>query len=348
MIEIDGSQGEGGGQIIRSCLTLSAITGKPFTITNVRAGRKKPGLLRQHLTATNAAQTICNGTTTGAELKSNHLSFKPGPIRGGDFKFSIGSAGSGTLVAQTVIPILMMAKSASSVEIEGGTHNPMAPCHDYLAKVYLPLIERMGPRLETSLERFGFYPAGGGKFSVRVHPSPLAGLTLTTRQGKYQPHVTAIVSSLAPSVGQRECDTIVRKMQWSAKCATVLEVPNPHGPGNVVMIEIKSDNVSEIFTGFGAVGVPAERVARNVLKSTKSYLGMETVPVGPYLADQLLLPMALAAQRGESSQFVTTPLTQHSLTQIDTIHRFLYVEIDVEIDVAEPGPRLTVTVQPKS
>ena len=140
MIEIDGSEGEGGGQIIRSSLTLSAITGKPFTITNVHAGRKKPGLLRQHLTAVNAAKEICRGKTIGAELKSDQLIFHPGAIRSGNYRFQIGTAGSATLVAQTVIPALFTADGVSTIQVEGGTHNPKAPCYDYLANVYLPLV----------------------------------------------------------------------------------------------------------------------------------------------------------------------------------------------------------------
>ena len=168
MIEIDGSQGEGGGQIVRSSLALSAVTGKPFKITNIRAGRKKSGLKRQHVTGVNAAREITGGAVVGAELNSPELTFIPGPIQTRDFHFKIGTAGSTTLVAQTVLPALMMADQPSSITIEGGTHNPGGPPFDFLERVYLPQVEKMGPKFKTQIESYGFYPVGGGKIKIEI------------------------------------------------------------------------------------------------------------------------------------------------------------------------------------
>src|SRR6202140_4872670 len=159
MILIDGSIGEGGGQILRTALGLSMVTGQPFRIENIRAGRDKPGLLRQHLTAVNAAAEICGANVEGAAISSRELSFSPGNVKSGEYTFSIGSAGSTTLVLQTVLPALLAADGPSSLTLEGGTHNPHAPPIDFLEKAFVPLVNRMGPTVHVALERAGFYPA---------------------------------------------------------------------------------------------------------------------------------------------------------------------------------------------
>ncbi|MGH7202433.1 MAG: RNA 3'-terminal phosphate cyclase, partial [Planctomycetaceae bacterium] len=170
MIDIDGSHGEGGGQIIRSSLALAALTGQTVRFRNVRAKRSRPGLQRQHLTAVRAAAEISAAELDGAELHSREFTFTPHAIEPGEHRFSIGTAGSTTLVVQTVLPMLLTAAGPSSLMLEGGTHNPHAPPFDFLARSFLPLINRMGPRVEAALDRPGFYPAGGGRFEVRIEP----------------------------------------------------------------------------------------------------------------------------------------------------------------------------------
>ena len=160
MLTIDGSFGEGGGQIIRSSLALSLVTGKPITIHNIRAGRKKPGLMQQHLTAVKAATRISAAETKGVAIGSSCLSFVPGPIASGEYSFRVGTAGSTTLVLQTVLPALLLACGDSTLRLEGGTHNPLALPYD-LATAYVPCSNRMGPQIGVKLERHGFYPAGG-------------------------------------------------------------------------------------------------------------------------------------------------------------------------------------------
>src|SRR5689334_5065034 len=163
-ILIDGSQGEGGGQILRSSLALSVLTGKPFKIENIRANRDKPGLGRQHLTAVLAAAKICSAGVSGAVLGSRELSFWPGKLKPGEYAFDVGSAGSTTLVFQTVLPPLMLADGPSQLQLQGGTHNIHAPPFDFLAKTFLPVVNRMGPQVNVELVRAGFFPAGGGRF----------------------------------------------------------------------------------------------------------------------------------------------------------------------------------------
>jgi len=165
MITIDGSQGEGGGQILRSSLALSLVTGKPFSMEKIRAGREKPGLLRQHLTAVKAAAEVSRAQVEGNSIGSKTLFFVPGEIKAGSYRWAVGTAGSATLVLQTVLPCLLTADKTSNLILEGGTHNPYAPPYDFLAQAFLPVVNRMGPKASCSLERPGFYPAGGGKFA---------------------------------------------------------------------------------------------------------------------------------------------------------------------------------------
>lgn len=327
MIEINGSEGEGGGQIVRSSLALAAVTGQPIRLTNIRGGRKKPGLLRQHLAGVRAIQQVCSGEVSGDELGSGELTLVPGQLSGGDHRFEVGSAGSAVLVAQTILPVLLHADAPSTITIGGGTHASWAPPFDFFLRCYLPLLARMNARVEAEIESHGFYPAGGGKIVMKVEPSTgITGLALTDRAGSLQPKVAALVSRIPETVAQRECDVIARKTGWGQKAFQVVDVQQSGGPGNVVMIELGFDNVSELIIGFGKVGVKAEQVARAALREARAYLASD-VPVGVYLADQLLLPMGLAARNGHRSEFRTGPLSLHSQTHIDVLQRFLDINI---------------------
>ncbi|GAA5505085.1 RNA 3'-terminal phosphate cyclase [Novipirellula caenicola] len=333
MIEIDGSQGEGGGQILRSSLALAAVTKQPIRLVHIRAGRRKPGLMRQHLTSLRAAGEVCGAAIEGDSIGSQAVTFEPGEARGGEFDFKVGTAGSAVLVAQTVLPALMLADHPSRVTFEGGTHNPAAPPLDFFRDSFLPQLNKMGVASELETEAYGFYPAGGGKFQLTLTPqSTLRGLTLTECDEKASPRVTAIVSAIPKSVGQRECDTIRRKTNWNRDCFHVHEVAQPRGPGNVVIIQWSGPSVTETFTGFGKVGVKAEHIARGVLRQTRLHLA-RSVPVGEHLADQLMLPMGLAASQGQSSAFRSGPLSLHSKTHLDVLKIFLDIKIDVQEDV---------------
>lgn len=326
MLTIDGSYGEGGGQILRTSLALSLVTGKPFRIEKIRAGRKSPGLLRQHLTAVNAATEIGSAEVAGATIGSRELTFTPGSITPGNYHFAVGTAGSATLVLQTVLPVLLVASGPTRLTLEGGTHNPFAPPFDFLARSFLPLINRMGPRVTAELERPGFYPAGGGKFSVKIEPADLLKRLDITERGKTKARCgCAIVANLPRHIAEREIDVIRRKMSWNADWLKAEVINNSHGPGNIVFIEIESENVTEVFTGFGERGVRAEAVAEKAVQLARRYLSTEVI-AGEYLADQLLLPMAMAG----GGSFTTLPLSRHATTNINIIEKFLDVEISVE------------------
>lgn len=330
MITIDGSQGEGGGQIVRSSLALSVVTGQPVTIENVRARRKNPGLKRQHLTAVRAAAKISSAAVEGDELGSDRIEFHPGQLSSGDFHFDIASAGSSMLVLQTVLPALIVADGPSRVTLEGGTHNPMAPPFDFLQKVYVPLIERMGPKVDLQLIRPGFYPGGGGRVEVAITPSVLGQFELMERGRILGRRVRAVVSGLPRHIGERECRQARRKLDWPESTSSVEEVADPRGPGNVFFVEIRSENVSEVFTGFGEKAKRAEQVADEAVRQARRYI-RSGVPVGEFLADQLLLPLGIGAAQGTGGgQYRTLSLSPHSMTHIDVVKRFLDIEVELE------------------
>jgi len=319
MIRIDGSEGEGGGQVLRTALGLSLVTGKPFQIEKIRAKREKPGLLRQHLTAVLAAAEIGNAKTEGAVLGSKNLSFTPGTVHAGEYRFAIGTAGSGTLVLQTILPALMMADRASFLVIEGGTHNMQAPPFDFLAKTFIPLLNRLGPKVALRLERYGFYPAGGGRFTVEINPcSVISSRAWMTRDEITHRHGVAIVAKLPRNIAQREIDALGHGLGWGPECFEIIETKNSAGPGNVVMVEVGTPSITEVFTGFGRLGASAEHVATEAAGAVRSYLSSRAF-AGDYLADQLLLPLALA--RGGS--FSATKISLHAQTNMRVIERFL-------------------------
>jgi len=324
MITIDGSYGEGGGQILRTSLALSLVTGKPFSIHSIRAGRKKPGLMRQHLTAVNAAVEVGGAGIEGNRIGSLAFAFEPKMIRPGNFHFAVGSAGSCTLVFQTILPALIIAGEPSEIVLEGGTHNPFAPPFDFLEKAFLPVINRMGPRVEAVLERPGFYPAGGGRFRVSIKPAGLNRFDLLERGDIIQQNARASVANLPVKIANRELKVVMEKLEWDRDRLKAVEVENSQGPGNILIVEFESENITEVFTGFGEKGTTAEKVAKRAVKSAQEYLA-HNVPVGRFLADQLLVPMALAG----GGKFRTLSPTQHTTTNIEVIKKFLDVKIAV-------------------
>ena len=337
MISIDGSIGEGGGQILRTALGLSMITGQAFRIMNIRAGRQKPGLLRQHLTAVNAAAAICGASIIGAAISSRELSFTPGKIKAGQYTFAIGSAGSTTLVLQTILPGLLTADGPSTLTLEGGTHNPHAPPIDFLEKAFLPLINRMGPSVSVTLERAGFYPAGGGRFVVSVQPvAKLQPLNLLERGEITRRLAKGIVAGLPGAIAKRELQRVERLLGWSGEQLQICQLPDEWGPGNLLTLEIESEHVTEVFTGFGMRAVTAEAVAEQAVQQARRYLAAN-VPVGECLADQLLLPLALAG----GGSFVTQSPTRHTHTNIEVIQRFLSVRIAIE-EISKGVARINV------
>ena len=327
MITIDGSIGEGGGQVLRTALALSIATGRPFRVENIRSKRPKPGLLRQHLTAVQAATAVGDAQVEGDAIGSTTLTFVPRAIRAGDYRFAVGTAGSATLVMQTVLPPLLLASDESTLVLEGGTHNPWAPPFDFLQRAFVPVVNQLGPHVETTLKRPGFYPAGGGAFTVTVTPAPaIGGLELMDRGEAVARRVTAMVANLPRHIAQREVRVALDGLNWQPECGSVMDCDGVDGPGNIVLIELQSERVTEIATGFGEIGVAAEAVAGQAVKEMRRYL-TAGVPVGIYLADQLLTVLALS----DGGVFRTVSLSRHALTNIEVIRAF----VDVRIAIVE-------------
>lgn len=323
-IPIDGSTGEGGGQILRSSLSLSMITGQPFTISNIRAKRSKPGLLRQHLTAVKAAAEVSGAETIGVELQSTALQFAPGVVRGGSYHFAIGSAGSALLILQTVLLPLCLAKEPSEVVITGGTHNPFAPSFDFIERVYVPVLRKMGAQVDLRLEKHGFYPAGGGKIVVGIQPIQcLLPIDLLERGMANGRSACAIVNRVPWAVGERELVVARQRLELEDAATEVICQKTAEGSGNIVFVELDFEKITEQFCAIGQTGIPAEKVAIKACSEAERYLKTDA-PVGDYLGDQLLLPFALAG----AGSFRCVALTQHFKTNTEVIQQFLNIQIN--------------------
>ncbi|MCE2572293.1 RNA 3'-terminal phosphate cyclase [Motilimonas eburnea] len=330
---IDGAQGEGGGQVLRTAMTLSVLTQTPIEVINIRANRNKPGLLRQHLTSVNAAREICNGTLEGGVLGSSRIKFSPGKVKSGDYHFVIGTAGSTVLVCQTILPLLALADSPSRVTFEGGTHNGMSPSLCFFNESYLPVLKAMGLNCRVQISSLGFYPAGGGKWQLTVEPTmslkPVELLTSVEAVGQIQKqgHLSALMSALPDVIGQKEVTEARKLLGWDEATADVLRFKT-NGPGNSFQVKIKGALHTSLFEQVGQFGVSAERVAKRCVGRVKKFLKAE-VAVEQHLADQLLVPMALAG----GGQFTTTQPSLHMTTNIDVIKQFLSIDINVvEVD----------------
>lgn len=326
MIHIDGSEGEGGGQMLRTALALSIITGKAFRIENIRANRSRPGVMRQHATAVEAACAVGGAECEDLAVGASVLTFTPAGVRPGEHRFAVGTAGSTSLVLQTVLPPLMLASEPSRLVLEGGTHNIHAPPFEFIARTYLPLIERMGPRVSARLVRPGFYPAGGGRIEVDIEPVPgLKRLDIVERGALRRVEAHALVAALPGEIAVRELAAAGKVLDWPEEARRITQLPDAFGPGNILLLEAEFDHVTEIASGFGQLGVPAQAVGEKAAKRMGGYLAAKAV-AGPYLADQLLLPMALAG----GGSFTTVKPSRHALTGAALIPRFLDVAIRFE------------------
>ena len=326
MITIDGSQGEGGGQILRSSLALAICTQRAVKIKKIRAKRSKPGLMRQHLTAVLAAVEISNAKVEGAAIGSQEISFSPGAVKPGDYTFSVGTAGSSSLVLQTILPPLLTAPAPTRLILEGGTHNPFAPPYDFIEQAFLPLLNRMGVNITVNLERYGFYPAGGGRWTVTIEPAEhLQPLQLLQRGAILQQQAIAVRAGIPGHIAERELKVVAEMLGWGEEQLLHHQIDAKQGPGNCLNIILRSAQVCEVFTGFGRQGVPAERVAKDCVRKVRRYLAAD-IPVGEYLADQLMLPMALAG----GGKFYSLAPSRHTMTNAEIIKQFLPMHFGTE------------------
>jgi len=329
-IQIEG--GEGGGQMLRSALTLAMVTGQPFRMTHIRGKRKKPGLMRQHLTCVKAACEVSGGTADGAEIGSTEIVFRAGKLRGSSYHFAIGTAGSATLLLQTLLPALLSADAPSVLRLEGGTHNPMAPPFDFIDRVYLPALRRMGVEAEVSLIESGFAPAGGGVIECRIQPcAKLSRIELHERGELKALTLTTLIRNLNPDIAQR-MNKAALKQQACDDARIDIREPGP-GRGVCCLYEAVFANSSELASGCGEIGVTADRIGSRIGKSMKHFLSSNAA-VGRQLADQLLLPVALAG----GGSFTTGIPGDHVVTNLGVIEKFL--PLKSEITEADRGLRV--------
>lgn len=337
-IIIDGSEGEGGGQILRSTLSLSMCTGTPVRIINIRAGRRKSGLMRQHLACVRASQTICGAQVTGDELGSGAVDFTPGEIKPGNYSFAIGSAGSTSLVFQTILPALMLATSTSTVTLSGGTHNGLAPSFDFIKHCFIPAVAKLGVAVDAQLHDYGFAPMGGGSWTATIQPADLSTrLKLTTPDERYRRQAIVTQSGVERSVAERELKYVRRKLGWAKDDMEIKQVESV-GPGNLVSLRLSGDQVTEVIEEVGSRGIKAERVAGRAASAMKRFINSGAA-VGEHLCDQLLLPLAL----GVGGRFTTVKPSLHTKTNILVIKAFVSCAITVK---EQDEDRFEVSVQP--
>ena len=321
MIEIDGSMGEGGGQLLRTALALSMCTGRPIRLRSIRARRRQPGLRAQHLAAVNAAAAICAASVSGAALASRELEFVPGAVRPGRYDIDVGTAGSTLLVLQTILPPLARCAAPSEIVLRGGTHTPLAPSFEFVRDAWAPLLTRLGIDVGLELVCHGFMPRGGGQVRARIGARRPGGtLELLERGALRRWSARALLANLPEHIGQRELATLRARLGLPEEACRIEQVAAA-GPGNAVLVELAHEHVTTVFTGFGMRGVPAETVAARTAEEIAAYVAAG-VAVDRYLADQLLLPLALA----DGGRFSTLAPSGHTTTNAALIGRFLPVE----------------------
>ncbi|MBN1392748.1 MAG: RNA 3'-terminal phosphate cyclase [Sedimentisphaerales bacterium] len=341
-IFIDGSTGEGGGQILRTALSLSCITGKSLHIENIRDARRNQGLAKQHISCVQAACQICNGKSRGAVQRSQVLDFQPGSVQNGDFFFDIGSAGSASLVAQTVLPALFLTDKPSTVTVNGGTHNPLAPPFDFLSETFLPAVITADFLGTCKLVKHGFFPAGGGKIIFNTQPRPKNSQKIISFcEPTDKPQISARIytAKLPENIARKQHDLLLQS-NLDFKNIEHVEVTDSDGPGNCVMLRLCSTNHTTVFTAFGQRGKPSHKVISEVVGLAKDFLDSGAA-VDRFLADQLLIYMAIT----KAGCFITNEITAHLTTNMDTIKKFL--DVDFSIDKQEKLCKISCRTQSK-
>ena len=338
MINIDGSWGEGGGQILRTSLSLATITGQPVRIDRIRANRKNPGLAPQHLTSVRAAASLCQAEVSGDTLGSTTLEFMPTrPPQAGHYTFDVtearkgGSAGSVTLILQTILLPLALANGSSKVILKGGTHVAWSPPVTYVQEVYLPTLKQLGLQAEVKLKAWGWYPQGGGEVELRVTSSkkPLRGLQLLERGAIKQIRGLAVVTQLPAHIPQRmanRAENLLSQAHLPAQIKPVRERGIATGAGIFLTAEYEHSRAG--FSALGRRGILAEKVAENAVEKLLNFHA-QAVPVDTFLADQLLLPLALSS---EKSQYHVASITKHLTTNAWVIEQFELASIAIEED----------------
>lgn len=336
LIEIDGSYGEGGGQILRTALSLSCLLNKPFRIFNIRKGRKKPGLMPQHIVSVKAAGEISGAEIAGAEYGSTDLVFKPHEVKGGTFYFDIGTAGSACLVLQTILPSLIFSTKTSSLKIRGGTHVPFSPSFNYVSGVFVPMLEKMGIVVRLDIEEYGFYPRGGGVIRAETFPCRKINPLRVMDRGKIKEiRGHSCVAKLPLRIAERQRDALMERIQsiYSKPVYIDLFTVPSIGQGTFLFLEVISERAIAGFTSLGAKGKRAETVGEEVAEDVIRYLKTDAA-LDPHLPDQLVLYLALCK---EESIITTSSITEHLLTNLWVIERFIDYKYSIDGDKGKPG-----------
>jgi RNA 3'-phosphate cyclase len=336
MIELDGSEGEGGGQILRSALALSILTGRPFKLINIRANRSKPGLQPQHLMCVRAAGSISGAVYKGASVGSAVLYFEPNEVKPGKYTFSIGTAGATTLVLHTLyLPLALRGDQPSEITITGGTHNQHAPCYHFLETTWAAYMARMGIRVELQMIRPGFYPRGGGEIRAVVHPcSHVKSLNISTSPTLTTAGGFSAFAGLPESVGKRQARRLAVRLKAAGLESHIpIEEWQAANPGTVAAVIFRQLPVPPLFFGLGERGKPAETVADDAADEAIRFRD-SGCPVDPHSADQLLLPLAFSS---EASEYRTSEITRHLTTNIATVGKFVNRSIKVDVEEGRGG-----------
>ncbi len=335
IVHIDGSRGEGGGQVLRTALALSVLSGRPFRMTGIRARRSNPGLAPQHLQAVRAFCQLSQASCRGDKQGSRELDFEPGPVRSGSYAVDIGTAGSVTLVLQALALPLALAEGASEISLRGGTHVPWSPPFNYIESCWLPFMTRIGVRMEIELERAGFYPKGGGQVSVRIRGgSRLRPLSLIERGELRAIEIVSAAARLPTHVQQRQAGRARAGVQAAGVAPAVQLVEmKAASPGSVVAVTGVFDKTRVVASALGARGKSAEKVGQEAAAAFRFYFDRPGA-VDEYLADQMVLPLALAEG---ASEITTVRMTQHLRTHVEVIRAFLNCKIELDGELGAPG-----------
>ena len=341
MIEIDGSLGEGGGQVLRTSLALSILTHQAVHLLNVRARRPKPGLAAQHLQAVEAAAAICGAEVEGARMGSTAITFSPGKVKPGRYRFEIGTAGATTLVLQTIFLPLCLAGAPSHVAITGGTHVPWSPCFHYLDLQWLTALKEMGVDTRLTLDLAGFYPQGGGLIQAAIRPvSSLLPRQMVDRGPLARIRGISAVANLDAEIARRQKLQALRRLEPVCRDTKIETTSLPaHNKGTFILLLAQFEKSQAVYFSLGELGKRAERVADEAVEQLLEFLATDGA-IDPFLADQLLLPLALA---DGPSEIRTSKVTQHLLTNAQVIRAFLPVEIDIDGEMGAPA---TVKITP--
>jgi len=337
MLELDGARGEGGGQVVRTAVALAAVGGRAIRVENVRAARSPRGLRPQHRAAIEACAAVVDADTDNVRAGADWFEFRPSePPRRGDWSWKVGTAGSATLVLQTVLVPLLSSDGPSVVTVEGGTHTRNAPIWEHLEGSYLPILRQMGVEITPGLDRYGFYPAGDGRVRIRIEPpaASLEPLDLPERGTLRRLDATSILADLPGHIARRELETFADELAVYRVDRRVDTVDRAASKGNALYVVAESESTTAVLSEMGQKGRPAEEVATSLAARTGRYLDSGAA-VEPHLADQLVVPFALAG----GGSYTTSRITSHLRTQLDLVGELL--EVGTEIDrSAEPGARI--------